>query len=534
MQDTAGMSQVPSYPANHIPHLSCSRVCSPSQTTEYKDPSDKEIIGSLTTTTTTMDWNVRGIVAMAVSALVVAEILRIIRLVWWRPRKIQIHFESQGIRGPPYKLFLGNAKEMMKMMQQASSNPLDYFSHDILPRALSFYHQWTKIYGSTFLLWFGPVARINVADPQLVQEIFSVKFADYEKLDANTAVKKLEGEGLLNLKGEKWAQHRRIINPAFHMENLKDLTIPVIAGSATTMLEKWKGWIESGRNEIEVSEEFLTLSADIIARAAFGSSYEEGKRIFSMQAEQMVFAGEAFRKVVLPGSRFLPTRKNLYQWRLDKEIKRSLSELIQRREQDSRVVGGADLLGLLINAKATCTEENSKHKKENRSSAVKVEDIMEECKTFFFAGRQTTSNMLTWTIVLLAIHKDWQQMARKQVLEVCGDNAPDRNSINQLRIVDMIVNESMRLYPPVVAMIRRIKKEVMLGNLRLPPGMELMIPILAIHHDPTLWGEDAHEFNPARFCHGISKAAKHPMAFIPFGLGPRSCIGKNFTLMEAK
>jgi PHYB activation tagged suppressor 1 len=71
------------------------------------------------------------------------------------------------------------------------------------------------------LLWFGPVARINIADPQLVQEIFSARSDDYEKIEANTALKKLEGEGLLNLKGEKWAQHRRIINPAFHMENIK-------------------------------------------------------------------------------------------------------------------------------------------------------------------------------------------------------------------------------------------------------------------------------------------------------------------------
>ncbi|XP_057866833.2 cytochrome P450 734A1 [Cryptomeria japonica] len=489
-----------------------------------------EVVGSMTTAT--MEWNFRVVVAMAACAMVVAEIVRIIRLMWWRPRKIQMHLQSQGIRGPPYKLFLGNAKEMMRMMQQASSNPMGYFSHDILPRVLSFYHQWTKIYGSTFLLWFGPVGRINIADPQLVQEIFSVRSDDYEKIEANTALKKLEGEGLLNLKGQKWAQHRRIINPAFHMENIKDLTIPAIATSATIMLDKWKNWTESGRNEIEVSEEFQTLSADIIARAAFGCSYEEGKRIFTMQAEQMLFAGEAFRKVILPGSRFLPTKRNLYQWRLDKEIKKSLTELIERREQDSKVGGGSDLLGLLIHAKATSFEKSKK--KENRYSPVKVEDIMEECKTFFFAGRQTTSNMLTWTIVLLAIHKEWQQMARKQVLEVCGENVPDKNSVNQLRIVDMIVNESMRLYPPVVAMMRRIKKEVKLGSLRLPPGLELMIPILAIHHDPILWGEDANEFNPARFSNGVSKAAKHPMAFIPFGLGPRTCIGKNFTLMEAK
>ena len=73
-----------------------------------------------------------------------------------------------------------------------------------------------------------------------------------------------------------------------------------------------------------------------------------------------------------------------------------------------------------------------------------------------------------------------------------------------------------------------------LGKLSLPQGMELMIPILAIHHDQTLWGDDVNEFNPGRFSNGVAQAAKHPMAFIPFGIGPRTCVGRNFTLLEAK
>jgi len=100
--------------------------------------------------------------------------------------------------------------------------------------------------------------------------------------------------------------------------------------------------------------------------------------------------------------------------------------------------------------------------------------------------------------------------------------------------VDMIVKESLRLYPPVVATLRRTNKDITLGNLNLPQGMELLIPILAIHHDPTLWGDDVNEFNPARFSNGVAQASKHPLAFIPFGAGPRTCIGRNFTLLEAR
>lgn len=98
----------------------------------------------------------------------------------------------------------------------------------------------------------------------------------------------------------------------------------------------------------------------------------------------------------------------------------------------------------------------------------------------------------------------------------------------------MILNESLRLYPPAIATIRRAKADVDLGNYKILRGTELLIPILAVHHDRGLWGEDATEFNPARFAEGVARAARHPMAFIPFGLGARTCIGQNLALMQAK
>lgn len=98
----------------------------------------------------------------------------------------------------------------------------------------------------------------------------------------------------------------------------------------------------------------------------------------------------------------------------------------------------------------------------------------------------------------------------------------------------MILNESLRLYPPAIATIRRTKADVDLGGYKIPSGTEILIPILAVHHDQALWGNDANEFNPARFSEGAARAAKHPMAFIPFGLGVRTCIGQNLAILQAK
>ncbi|KAL3375400.1 hypothetical protein AABB24_006737 [Solanum stoloniferum] len=281
--------------------------------------------------------------------------------------------------------------------------------------------------------------------------------------------------------------------------------IPMMGKSMKEMLDKWSKMSNaSGKVEIEVSEMFSTLAEDVITRIVFGNSYEDGKAIFELQAQQMVYATEAYQKVFIPGYRFLPSKKNRICWRLDKEVRKSLRKLIEeRRKIDEAVLSEEcpnDLLEVMIKA-----------------------------------GKHTTSNLLTWTTILLAMHPQWQELARDEVLTVCGArDPPSKHQISKLKTLGMIINESVRLYPPAVAAIRRAKVDTQLGDFTLPRGTELLIPIIAIHHDQTLWGQDANEFNPARFGLGVAQAAKHPMAFMPFGLGARRCVGQNLAVLQAK
>ncbi|KAL2929453.1 hypothetical protein RDABS01_034864 [Bienertia sinuspersici] len=528
--------------------------------------------------------NLMGLKPIIFTLIMLVLALRIMLVLWWRPRKIESHFAKQGIRGPPYNFFIGNVKEIVQLMLKASSHPMP-FSHNILPRVFSFYHHWRKIYGTTFLVWFGPTARLTVSDPDLIREIFSSKSEFYEKVEANPLVKQLEGDGLISLKGEKWAHHRKIITPTFHMENLK-LLIPMVGKSVEEMLDKWDQMMrEIGGErevEIEVSEWFQGLTEDVITRMAFGSSYEEGKAIFKLQSQQMVLAAEAFQKVLIPGYRFLPTRRNVKSWKLDKKIRKSLVKLIERRKVEnfnhnsnnnnniiindndimgdigSENTGGSgpkDLLGLMIQAGMRENEKNnnipenglinnnnqnnpsllssslnyapqlSNTNTNSNSNKITVHDIVEECKSFFFAGKQTTSNLLTWTT----------DLAREEVFRVCSSrDLPSKDDLAKLKMVGMILNESLRLYPPAIATIRRAKYDVELGGCSVPRGTELLVPILAVHHDLAIWGNDANEFNPVRFADGVSRAAKHPVAFIPFGLGTRTCIGQNLAILQAK
>ncbi|XP_042495900.1 cytochrome P450 734A1-like [Macadamia integrifolia] len=490
---------------------------------------------------------------LVLSLLLLILLLKVMCLLWWRPRRIEEHFAKQGIKGPPYRFFIGNIKELMGMMLKASSHPMP-LSHNIVPRVLSFYHHWKKIYGATFLVWFGPTARVTVSDPELIREIFSFKSEFYEKNESHPLMRQLEGDGLLTLKGAKWAHHRKIIQPTFFMDNLKML-IPVMGKKVEEMMDKWSAMSDATGGgggeevEIEVSEWFQTLTEDVITCTAFGSSYEEGKAVFRLQAKQMVYVAEAFEKIFIPGYRFIPTKKNRNSWILEREIKKSLVKLIERRRENSGdesetpegFQSHKDLLGLMIKAGADGDKVQQRSSlPENGSSpaagsAITVRDIVEECKSFFFAGKQTTSNLLTWITVLLAMHPEWQRKARDEVLRVCGSrDSPSKDAIHKLKTLSMIVNETLRLYPPAIATIRRAKADVELGGYKIPRGTELLVPILAVHHDQSLWGHDVNEFNPARFSEGVTQAANHPMAFIPFGLGARTCIGQNLATLQAK
>ncbi|GLJ51712.1 hypothetical protein SUGI_1099020 [Cryptomeria japonica] len=477
-----------------------------------------------------MEWVFWGLAA--VCAGLVWFLLKIATTIWWKPLQLKKYFEAQGIRGPPYRLFYGNSTDITRIIDEQKSKPMP-LSHDILPRVLPHLHQWAKTYGQDFIFWFGPNPRLVVPHPELIREILSTKFGNYPKPPDNPLSRQLVGQGLVGLKGEKWAQHRRIINPAFHMDLLKGM-IPTIVKSSGNMLDKWSKSVQSGASEIEVLGEFRDLTADVIASTAFGSSFSEGKHIFDMQVKQMILTSELFRTVYIPGFRFLPTTKNRQRWNLEKEIRSSLRQVIDAREKTAGIEKtgsyGADLLGFMMSQNREQVGVNVK-----RNASLSTEEIIDECKTFYFAGHETTSVLLTWAIILLGIHQDWQERGRREVLEICGrNNYPDAGSLSRLKIVGMIINEALRLYPPAVFLLRQACEPMKLGRLSIPAGTQLVLPILAIHHDPALWGNNANDFDPGRFSEGIAKATKHPMAFMPFGLGPTICVGQNFALLEAK
>ncbi|KAL5759324.1 hypothetical protein ACOSQ2_018162 [Xanthoceras sorbifolium] len=444
---------------------------------------------------------------------------------WWIPRRIQTMMGSQGIRGPPYKFVYGNTNEIINMKTEVMSSPME-LSHHIFPRIHPSIYSWVKLYGKNFINWNGHQAQLVVTEPELIKEILNNKDGSYPKTKLEGYVKKLLGEGLVTSEGEKWFKQRKLANHAFHGESLKGM-IPTMIASVEMMLERWR---QNDGKEIDVFQEFRVLTSEVISRTAFGSNYLEGEYIFAMLMKTAVIVSRNFYKVRIPLiGKLIRKSDDIELDKLEQQIRESFMKMIKEREEKVKMGKLDNYVNDFFGSLLQAYHDTDKTKK------ISIDDIIDECKTFYLAGHETTTSLLTWTILLLAIHTDWQENVRKEVLQLFGKQNPTPDNIGRLKTMSMVFNETLRLYPPVINLTRRIDREVKLGKLTLPPNMEVNIPITQLHHNPDIWGEDVHLFKPERFSEGMAKATNNNTAiYLPFGLGPRNCVGVNFATPQAK
>ncbi|GJN16171.1 hypothetical protein PR202_gb03131 [Eleusine coracana subsp. coracana] len=479
----------------------------------------------------------------AVLVLALALLLLLARAAWvtlccyvLTPVRIRRALAGQGVRGPPARLLVGNLRDVSALVAEATAGDVGSLNHDIVGRLLPHYVRWSKAYGKLFVYWYGSEPRVCVTDPGMVRELLSSRHAHAtgKSWMQRQGARHFIGGGLIMANGAAWVHQRHVVAPAFMADRLK--------GRVGHMVECTRGAVRALReavaregNEVEVGKHMARLAGDIIARTEFDTSYDTGKRIFSLIEELQRLTARSSRYLWVPGSQYFPSKYRREIRRLNAELERLLQESIQRSREiadEGRTPSsacGMGLLGMLL-------AETEKKNKKKRNSDDKGEPgydaqmMIDECKTFFFAGHETSALLLTWAIMLLATNPAWQDRARAEVAAVCGDAPPTADHLPKLTVLQMVINETLRLYPPATLLPRMAFEDITLGSgeLRVPRGASVWIPVLAIHHDEAVWGPDAHEFRPDRFASGRGRF------FLPFASGPRNCVGQAYAMVEAK
>jgi cytochrome P450 len=356
-----------------------------------------------------------------------------------------------------------------------------------------------------------------VSDPALIDQVLVKNPASFRKDVFMQGLKTLLGEGLLGSEGEFWKRQRRLIQPAFHREHIARYA-SIMVSHASRAVERWRASAERGGAVIDAHHELMVLAADIVTECLFGSTVgdasEVGKCLESVMerfGDPMFLFVPQLAKVPLPVNR----RYAEAAARLDRIVR----DFISRRRALGADAPSDDLLAMLLAAQ---DEDGS------RMSDTQVRD---EVLILFLAGHETTALALGWTLFELSEHPEVERELHAELVRVLGDRVPTFADLPELKTTSHVVHEGLRLHPPAWSIGREAIAPVEIGGRRFEAGAWLWFLPWVVHRDAR-WYADPLAFRPERWADGLAKRLPK-MAYLPFGGGPRVCIGNQFALMEA-
>ena len=358
-------------------------------------------------------------------------------------------------------------------------------------------------------LWPWPVVMVN--EPELARQVLQERHKIYTKETRSTARIALgAGESLLTSSGEWWRTQRRRMQPVFQRSG--------VAGLEGTMREaieecvvRWNVLADRGE-PVDVASEMMRLAFTIAARCLFGADLGAmADRVEAALAIVLRHIWAGLRQFVnLPS--WVPTPTNIRFQKALNELDRVVYGIIRRRRA-KKPSESRDLLSVLLNATDGETDDRMTDRQ-----------LRNEVITLLVAGHETTANALSWTWHLLAHHPSQWNRLEEQLRSAEGREPP--------AFVEQVLLESMRLYPPVWIVERLATDRDLLGEFEIPKGSSVLVCPYVMHRHPAHW-EDADRFRPERFSDG-KPPVESQRSYLPFGLGPRQCIGHHFALMEAK
>jgi cytochrome P450 len=376
---------------------------------------------------------------------------------------------------------------------------------------LSFLVEVSARYGDRVAFPVPGAPALLLNDPADVRHVLQVAARNWGKQTVQyAALARVTGPGLLASSEQSWIEHRRLAAPAFHHHRLEAVSDQVRIAADTALAARLGGGTATGEL-VDVAALMHRMALDAVGRALFSADLsgraQQLLEATSDAAELVVRLGRS----ILPTAAWTPTRTNLRLRWTRRRLDAITSELITQRRGDGPPSPGShgdDLLGLLLDSDMSDGE------------------IRDELVTMVIAGHETVAAALTWTLMLLAEHQPAQEQVRAELARHPGPVSmlAQRDRLPWTRAV---VDEALRLYPPAWALSRRSHAPDVIGGLDVPAGTLVIVSPWLLHRRPDSW-PDPLAFRPDRF---LDPGARRS-AYLPFGQGPRLCIGREFALGE--
>ncbi len=386
-------------------------------------------------------------------------------------------------------------------------------SKDFLKHPGAFIADKSKTYGESFYLRIPLRTVICTTDPNVVKHVLQTNQKNYRKSFAYKQLRLALGMGLVTSEGDFWRKQRRMIQPTFYKTQLEDLFKGMFEETENYVAE-----LEAKRGgEIDISEEMMHLTSNVVLRTLFSSGNDlDPKEVY----RQMTGAQEYMvHRINHPfGIPFNYINGRHRQFLKDKNaFNAKIYELIDSRKVEENPPN--DLLTMLISAKDAETGEGMSH-----------EQLRDEAVTIFAAGHETSANALAWTFYLLSQHPDVVKKLRKELEEVLDGRTPKFGDLPRLQYTKQVIEEGMRLYPPAHAVGREAIEDDEINGEKVKKDTIVLVSIYALHRSEKYY-ENPEAFDPERFTPERVKA-RPKNAYLPFGAGPRMCIGNHFAMME--
>jgi cytochrome P450 len=369
-------------------------------------------------------------------------------------------------------------------------------------------------------LKFGDIVRYRglwithqLSHPDHIQQVLQTNAANYRKGRDYRILKLSLGEGLLTSDGAFWQRQRKMTQPAFHSTQISGF-VRIMEKHAATMMDQWEVLAATGE-AFDVLPYLMRLTLNIVSEALFSTNLESDIAVIkdTLDVGRDYTVDRAWSIVRVP--RQLPTRKNLRHQRSLANFHAILDRMVDERRKSSVHVN--DLLSMLMDAR------------DEDGDPMSAKQLRDEMATLLTAGHETTTLVLAWALFLIGSNPGVAERMANE-LNFLNGRAPAYEDLSRLRYTRSVAEETMRLYPPVWVLSRTAIGDDDIGGFKIPGGSEILIFPYVTHRHPKWWS-DPDKFDPERFLPERT-VGRMRGAYLPFGLGPRTCIGLNFAMTE--